>query len=412
MKFVKPSRISGKIDAPPSKSMMQRAVIAAALADGESRIANPSFCDDALAAMNVVEALGASVEKGKSDVRITGGGKPQRSVLDCGESGTCMRMISAVAALYDREFTVTGRGSLMNRPVGMIDGPLKELGAECSTNKGMPPLNIMGPMRGGSAKVDGSLSSQFLSGLLMALPLCREDSELKVAGLRSRAYVSMTLSLMGGFGIRAQADERMEKFSVHGGQKYRAQKYEVEGDWSGAAFILVAGAIAGEAEVERLGKGLQPDEGIKTALLLAGAGLETGIDAAKASGGKLKAFEFDAGDCPDLFPPLAVLACCCEGKSVLRGALRLRHKESDRAAVLARELGKIGADINVSGDRMEIEGRRLRGGKIDPHGDHRIAMAGAIAGLVSEKGVEIEDESCVSKSYPGFFRDLESLVMG
>ncbi len=419
MRFIKPSRISGRIDAPPSKSMMQRAVIAAALADGETLITNPSFCEDALAAMRVVEALGAKVKREEGGVRIAGRGGPDGKgrlletgggVLDCGESGTLMRMISAVAALYDREFTITGLGSLMKRPVGMIEKPLRMLGAECSTNGGVPPLRVRGPLQGGNVEVDGSESSQFVSGLLLALPLCREDSEIIAKDLKSKAYVDMTLSMLFQFGIKAWSDDKRGRFMIHGAQAYRPREYNVDGDWSGAAFMLVAGAIAGEVEVRNLGSGIQPDQAIKSVLLEAGAGVESEGEAVRVMKRPLKAFEYDATGSPDLFPPLAVLACNCEGTSVIRGASRLRHKESDRAAVLAEELGNIGADIKVSGDRMEIRGRKLAGGRVNPRGDHRIAMAAAAAALNSEKGVEIEDEDCVSKSYPGFFKDLGMLV--
>ena len=410
MRSVKPSSIAGTVDAPPSKSMMQRAVIAAALAGGESVIENPSLCDDGVAAMKAARALGADVEIEEGRVRIRGG-EPEGGIIDCGESGTCMRMVSAVAALFGKGFEITGHGSLMRRPVGMVEEPLRRLGAECRTDAGFPPLRIRGPMHGGRVEVDGSESSQFVSGLLMALPLCSEDSEMAVKDLRSKAYVGMTLSLMERFGVRAEADGRMERFIVRGGQAYRPSGYTVEGDWSGAAFLLVAGAIAGQVKVRSLGSGLQPDQAILSVLADAGAGVKSGGGSVTVKKGALHAFEFDAGGCPDLFPPLAVLACRCEGRSVITGARRLRHKESDRAAALAAELGRIGADIKVDGDRMEIAGGRLRGGRIDPHNDHRIAMAGAIAGLVSESCVEIENESCVSKSYPGFFRDLESLVV-
>ncbi|MEW6722570.1 MAG: 3-phosphoshikimate 1-carboxyvinyltransferase [Candidatus Micrarchaeota archaeon] len=425
MRFIKPAAVSGRLDAPPSKSMMQRAVIAAALADGESVLSNPSFCDDALAAMKVVEVLGAKAEREERLVRVKGSGGPDAGgglpdaggrVLDCGESGTCMRMISAVAALFGKEFTITGRGSLMNRPVGMIENPLRTLGAECRTQNGKPPIVVRGPIHGGRVEADGSESSQFVSGLLMALPLCKENSELNVLKLKSGGYIGITWEVLARFGVRIDKDvharprERVDRYFVNGGQSYRPGRFRVDGDWSGAAFLLVAGAIAGSVEVRRLGFG-QPDSAIMDALSDAGADAETvDCDNARVQGGPLKAFEFDASDCPDLFPPLAVLACNCEGKSVIRGARRLAHKESDRAAVLARELGRLGADIKVVGDRMEIAGRKLAGGRVNPHGDHRIAMAAAIAALNSEKGVEIEDEGCVSKSYPRFFEDLEKVV--
>lgn len=409
MRFIKPGEIEGAVRAPPSKSIMQRAVILSAMAQGESVITNPTFCDDAIATMNVAQALGAQIARGPEGVMVQGGGIPRGGTLDCGESGTCMRMISAVAALHNQELTIRGRGSLMRRPIGMIEEPLRALGAECRTNGGLPPIKIKGPIHGGRVEVDGSLSSQFVSGLLMALPLCNEDSEIAAAGLKSRAYVGMTQSAMASFGVKTPPDDGAGRFIIEGGRRYRGTRYAVEGDWSGAAFLLVAGAIRGGVRVERLAMGIQPDQGIRDAIFHAGADIICEDDAVRVESRSLKAFEFDATDCPDLFPPLAVLACNCIGKSVIVGASRLKHKESDRGAVLAQELGKLGADIKVIGDRMEITGRRLKGGRIDPHKDHRIAMAGAVAALNSENGVGIKDEKCVSKSYPGFFEDLESL---
>jgi 3-phosphoshikimate 1-carboxyvinyltransferase len=407
MKFIRPGAVEGAVRAPPSKSMMQRAVILASLAEGESVLTNPSFCDDAVATMKAVQGLGAQVAQSLEGVVVQGGGEPKAGRLDCGESGACMRMISAVAALYGREMTITGKKTLRARPVGMIEGPLRALGAECSTNGGLPPIRVKGPMHGGRAVVDGSVSSQFVSGLLMALPLCREDSEIEVPDLKSPAYVAMTESVILQFGARVSSSSG--RYLISGGQAYRGRRYQVDGDWSGAAFMLVAGAVAGSVAVEMLASGIQPDQGIKAALAGAGAGIDFNGDTVSVHGGDLRAFEFDATNCPDLFPPLAALACSCRGKTVLLGASRLAHKESDRAAVLAQELGRLGADIKVIGDRMEIRGGRLRGGTLDAHGDHRIAMAGAVAALNSESGVTIKDEKCVSKSYPGFFEDLESL---
>jgi len=406
---LKPSGISGEVDAPPSKSMMQRATIAAALAEGESLITNPSLCDDALATLSVVDTLGAQVAREERGIRIMGRCQPNGDVLDCGESGTCMRMISAVAALQDKGYTITGKGSLMKRPVSMVEKPLRELGAECRTKNGMPPIKVKGPIHGGRIGVDGSESSQFISGLLMALPLCGQDSELQALNLKSRAYVNMTLSVLASFAIEVDVDG--DRFSIRGGQDYQPKEYEVEGDWSGSAFMLVAGATAGEVTLRKLAHGSQPDEAIKTVLASAGAEISEVEDSIIVKHRTLKAFDYDASGSPDLFPPLAALACSCEGTSVIHGTARLRHKESDRAAALIEELGKMGADIKVIEDRMEIIGKKLKGGKVKSHNDHRIAMACAVAALNSDKGVTIEGTGCVSKSYPGFFEDLERLMV-
>jgi len=410
MKQIKPSAIDGTVDAPASKSMMQRAVIAAALAEGESVLTNPSFCDDAKATMRVVQSLGAEVQQDK-DVKIKGRGKPRESTLDCGESGTCMRMITPVAALYDMEFTITGKGTLMSRPVDMMEGPLQILGANCKSSNGLPPLKVKGPLRGGRTKVDGSASSQHVSGLLMALPLCGKDSIIDVVNLKSRPYVEMTLKVLEDFGVKV-SHGGMQHFDIQGNQGYRPMAYGIEGDWSAGAFLLVAGAVCGQATVKGLRKtSLQADKAIVEALEKAGADVKPSMDSVTVKKTDMDGFEFDATDCPDLFPPLAVLACGCKGKSTIHGAERLKHKESDRAAALASELGKMGADIRIDGNQMKIGGKKLIGGKVDSHNDHRIAMACSVAALGSEKGVEIGNEECVSKSYPGFFQDLESIMV-
>lgn len=411
MRYVRHSSISGKIDAPASKSMMQRAAIVAALAEGESIIKNPSFCDDAIATMRVVKTLGAKVEQGDNEVRIIGGGAPIGDTLDCGESGTCMRMIAAVAALHLKEFTITGRGTLLTRPVGMIEGPLRALLAECRTNNGKPPITVKGPLDGGIAWVDGSESSQLLSGLLMVLPLCDKGSEVRVQNLKSKGYVRMTQRLLSEFGVDINSDISFARFVIDGKQRYVAREYTVEGDWSGAASMLVAGAIAGEVEVNNLRTGFQPDESVKRVLMDAGAKVECSEGSVRVSKAELRAFEFDATDSPDLFPPLAALACACEGKSVIHGADRLKDKESDRAAALVEGFSELGADIKVVEKTMEIiGGRKLRGGILDPRKDHRIVMAGAVLALVSEEGVTIKDEGYVAKSFPNFFTHLESLM--
>jgi 3-phosphoshikimate 1-carboxyvinyltransferase len=410
MRHIRPSGISGRIEAPPSKSMTLRAVLAAAHAKGESILTRPSLCDDAIAAMNVAEALGAKVEKGEKEARITGGGGPVGDVLDCGESGACMRMTAALAALRGKEFKLTGSGTLVSRPVGMVVGPLTALGAECRTNNGNPPILVKGPINGGTILVDGSESSQFVSGLLMALPLCDGDSTLVARELKSKAYVRMTQCLLSEFGVDIEPDLSFSIFTIKGGQSYQACNYPVEGDWSGAAFMLVAGAIAGEVEVDNLHEDFQPDQAVTDVLRGAGAKVQSLRGSVKAGAGRLRAFEFDATHSPDLFPPLVALACACEGKSVIHGTKRLTHKESDRAAALVDGFNGLGAKITPAANRMEIVGTKLAGGVLDPRKDHRIAMAGAVAALISEKGVDILDEGCVSKSFPRFFETLEGLM--
>lgn len=409
-KYVGSSRIEGEAEAPPSKSLMLRAVAAAVLTEGKAvTIRNPSFCADAEAALGIAGALGADVRRGPGAVVIAAGAHPAGKTLFCGESGLCLRLFAAVAALRPEEFVLDGRGTLMSRPVSMIEAPLRDLGARCETRNGLAPVLVRGPLRGGRAVVDGALSSQFLTGLLMALPRARGDSEVVVPELKSRAYVEMTLDLIRRAGIEIEG-EAPGAFRIRGGQAYDSAAYTIEGDWSGAAFLLVAGALAGEVRLLGLNpESLQADRAVCEALERCGAGVTVTGSTAEARSLDLRAFAMDLTDSPDLFPPLAALACFCPGTTRLAGIDRLRHKESDRAAVLQAEFGRLGADIRLEGDTMAVRGGSLAGGTADPRGDHRVAMALALAGLRAGKDVIIEQAECVDKSYPRFFEDLAAV---
>ncbi len=423
---LEPSALGGSVRAPASKSSLQRALACAALAPGVSEIRNPAWSEDCKAAAGVAEALGASVERGGNRAVVRGipglAKDPSPLSVSCGESGTCLRMFSAVAALFSRPVELAGEGTLAGRPMGMVVEPLRALGAECSTNGGFPPVRVRGPLRGGSVRVDGGSSSQFLTGLLIALPMVSGDSVVLVDNLVSRGYVDLTLDVMRAFGARASRNPDYTEFRVSAGHPYRPSDYTTEGDWSGAAFLLVAGALAArERSLEVTGldaASSQPDRAALEALRSAGADMEVRADRVLVRAATLRAFEFDATDCPDLFPPLAALAAFCEGRTLLRGAGRLRVKESDRAAALSEELGKLGVEISVEGDEMRVLGRApgaygtsapRRAEVVDPRGDHRIAMAAAVAALAGAGPAEIRGAECVSKSYPDFFRDLSAL---
>jgi len=411
MKWIKPSEIDGEIRAPSSKSMMIRATAAGLLSGGETRITNSSFCDDALASLSIIESLGADVAKLDQDLIIKGGLGPIRThYLDCRESGLCIRMYTPIAGLRTEKITLSGSGSLLNRPMGMMERPLSQLGCYCQTNSEHLPVQVKGPLKGGGVQVDGSQSSQFLTGLLMALPLCKNDSEVTVRNLKSKPYIAMTLSLLSAFGISIDYEEDFSQFYIKGSQHFQCKPYRVEGDWSGASFFLVAGALGGCVKIHNLSmQSIQADKRILDALEQMGAKISTKDDMVVVEQGHLNAFEFDAAQCPDLFPPLAALACFCQGRTEIHGVERLSIKESNRAESLLNEFRKIGAEITIEGNKMIVDGNSLEGGSIDSHGDHRIAMAAAVAGLCSHKGVALYDWKCVSKSYPGFFEDLESI---
>ncbi len=400
---------SGRVTLPGSKSYTQRALAAALLADGDSVILNPSLSEDARHALEIIRTLGARVEEGDGEIRVSGNLRPVKDTLDCGESGLAMRLFSPVAALHAETLILKAGGSLRKRPVDMIAGPLRELGASCQTSQGFPPVRVRGPLRGGMAAVDGSQSSQFLSGLLMALPLAEKDSVLQVTDLKSKPYVDMTLDVLRDFGVKNEHTQ-YQRFIIPGNQVYQPTRYEVEGDWSGAAFFLVAGAIRGRLGLLGLDPdSLQADRAILQVLEQAGVKVQWTAGRLEVSEAPLRAFAFDATDCPDLFPPLVPLAAWAEGKSRIRGVSRLYAKESDRARVLVDEFRKFGIRTGISGDEMWIEGPPDRPARIDPHGDHRIAMAASVMAAGPGIDAEITDPACVAKSYPAFFNDLERI---
>jgi 3-phosphoshikimate 1-carboxyvinyltransferase len=408
-RYVEPSRIKGKIKAPSSKSMTQRAIAAALLADGQSIIHNPSYCDDSLAALSIAVGLGSRVEPQADKLKITGTGVLKEPKLNCGESGLAIRMFSPIAALYPAEITMAGANSLKKRPMLMIEEALNQLGVKCKSNGGFLPLTIQGPIVGGSCEIDGSVSSQLLTGLLMALPVAEKDSEIKVKNLKSKPYIDMTIQLLKSFGITIQ-NKDYQIFKIKGSQIYKPEEYTVEGDWSGGAFLLVAGAINGSVSVHGLRtNSLQSDMAIIKALEKAGAKMKIGKDQVEITASELKAFEFDATDSPDLFPPLVALASYCNGISKIKGVSRLIHKESNRAATLKEEFGKMNIKIEINGDGMSITGGLPSGAHVESHDDHRIAMAVSVAALRATGKVFIRDSQCVAKSYPGFFDDLRHL---
>lgn len=408
-KTVVPSTLKGEIIAPPSKSMTQRAIAAALLSDSESVILNPSGCEDSKAALGIAASLGAEIQTGLKKVKIRGGGRPKEKKLYCGESGLAIRMFSPIAALYPYTITISGSGSLRKRPMLMITEALTQLGVTCKTEGGYIPLTVKGPLRGGRCQVDGSVSSQLLTGLLMALPLVKEDSEINVLNLKSKPYIDMTLQVLDKFGILVE-NANYSLFKISGSQKYQGTTFEVESDWSGGSFLLVAGAINGEVNVHGLRPdSRQSDKAILRALDSAGARMSIKENSVRISKSELKAFRFDATESPDLFPPLVALAAYCSGVSVIKGVSRLMHKESDRAAALREEFGKMNVGIEIQGDTMMVNGGEVKGAHIDPRNDHRIAMAAAVAAIRANDRMMIKDSYCVAKSYPEFFHDLNRL---
>jgi 3-phosphoshikimate 1-carboxyvinyltransferase len=408
---VRPSDIKGTIKAPTSKSMMQRSVAAALLSDGYTTLRNPSFCDDSMAALDIARRLGAVIEIKKDEVLIKGGFAPNEDHLNCHESGLSMRMFTPIASLHNSLITIGGSGSLLKRPIAMIGDALMQLGVECKTDNGFMPLTVKGPLHGGRAMISGSISSQLLTGLLMALPLVKSKSQLVVHDLKSKPYIDITLQVLADFGIEVENAD-YEAFNIPGSQKYHARDHCVEGDWSGASFLLVAAALSGQVKVVMLQKkSRQPDKAIVEVLRKSGALVVMKENSIEVKKNMLKPFEFDATECPDLFPPLVALAAHCDGITTIKGAERLRHKESDRAVALRGEFAKLGVDIRIDGDEMTIRGAQVKGGKVDSHNDHRIAMAAAVTAVGAQSEVIIDGAQCISKSYPEFFDDMDKIML-
>lgn len=403
-------RIAGSITAPASKSYAQRAVAAALLAGGETTLTHLDLCNDTRAALDVARRLGASVSHEGTTYTIRGGLNPVSTKLNIGESGLATRLFTPIASLCHMPITINGEGSILRRPIEMMEEPLQALGVEVISNGGYLPISVKGPMRGGEIHVDGSLSSQFITGLLMALPLSPNDTVLHVENLKSRPYVDMTIDLAARFGVAIEHNN-YEQFYIAGGQHYPPCTYNIEGDWSGASCLLVAGATAGSITIRNLNHiSLQADLAIIEALARAGAEIITTNSSVTVHGGPLHAFEFDATDCPDLFPALAALAASCEGTSVLTGTQRLTYKESNRAETIAEVFGRLGIGVDLSEENtMRITGGPVSSAVVDSHNDHRIAMAAAVAALSSDDSVVIEGADAADKSYPNFWNDLDTL---
>ena len=412
---ISPSRVSGIIQAPASKSSMQRACAAAVLSAGTSVIKNPGHSNDDKAAIQMIQDLGAKVEilqDGSLKV-MSKGVHPVSDQVNCGESGLGIRMFAPIIALSDKKIKITGEGSLLKRPMNFFDEIFPQLSIQVQSNKGFLPINIEGPLKPGNISIDGSLSSQFLTGLLMAFSAAdASDITLTVKDLKSRPYIDLTLDVMKQFGMKMPVNKNYSSFyfPVSESTNISEREYTVEGDWSGGAFLLVAGAVAGNLEVKDLNtESVQADKAILKALEDSGTGIryDGGIYIhSKAS----QPFIFDAENCPDLFPPLVALAAHCKGVSRIKGVHRLTHKESNRSQTLHEEFSKMGIKTWFENDEMFIEGGgKIKGGIVHSHHDHRIAMACAVAGLNATAELFIHEAEAINKSYPDFYADMQKI---
>lgn len=419
MKYdVFPSRLAGSVSAPGSKSIAQRMVACALLAKGETTIKNYPDSDDCQIALQIARALGAVLTVNNKTITIKGGYprsfqagiKIAKSEINCGESGLSSRMFTPIAALGDKSIKITGTGSLLKRPFADFEEFLPKLGVSVTSNNGLLPLTVQGPITSGNIEVDARQSSQFLTGILLALPRASGVSKLKVHQLTSKPYVAMTIEVASMFGVKIK-NSKYTDFEIEGHQNYNAINADVPGDWSGAAFLLVAGALCATDGIEISNIDLkitQADSAILDAMKKAGVKITNGENGITVFQSEIEAFEFDATNCPDLFPPLVALAAFANGVSVIKGAKRLTHKESNRAKTLQEEFGKAGVRIVLRDDELKIYPGHIRSAVLNSHNDHRIAMAAAILGLAGDK-ITIRGAECVNKSFPDYFEKLKSL---
>jgi len=410
---VYPSRIKGSATAPPSKSHTQRVLLAALLAEGKSELIHPGNSEDEWHMLETIRQLGAVTHPTENGWLIEGGinNTDNNRVISMGESGLGIRLITPVAAMLPGATTLTGSGSLRERPMFPFEQTLQEAGGHCQTNEGYLPLTVHGPLKGGTIHLDGSHGSQFLSGLLFALPLATKDSRVVVQNLRSKPYIDMTLDALEQFGIQVK-NHQYQTFYVPGNQRYRPARINIESDWSNAAFLLTAGAIHGEVTLRGLNaRSRQGDRKIMEALSDCGANWDQSHNTYSIhSPHILHAFDFDATHCPDLFPPLAVLAAYAKGTSSIYGVHRLPHKESNRAEALIELLSANNIDVSKGQqDELIITGGQPSGGTVDSHNDHRIAMAAAILALRANQPILIQRADAIRKSFPSFYELLEKL---
>ena len=396
---IRPSVLRGKLSVPASKSCAHRSIICAALADGVSHLSGVTMSKDIEATIGAMTALGAEFTVDGGDITVKGaGGRPAGdSVIDCNESGSTLRFIIPVAAALGKTTEFRGRGRLPQRPIDIFTRELGKNGVDFDYNN-TRPFTISGRLKSGTFEIEGDVSSQFITGLLFALPMLEGDSEIVLTShLESRPYVDITIDTLRRFGV--SVDESENGFKIKGGQKYAPHDEKIEGDYSQAAFFCVANALGSQVELHNLNENsVQGDKKI----------LE--IINNMCYNNNIGHYNADCSDIPDLVPILAVLGAFGSGDSVIYNAKRLKIKESDRLQTTAALLNGLGGSVTVTDDGLIIHPTgAMHGGTVDSFGDHRIVMAAAIAATRIDGEVVIKGAEAAEKSYPAFFDDYKML---
>lgn len=408
---IKPSVLNGTVQVPPSKSDVHRAIICAALAKGVSTVSPVAFSEDISATIDCIKALGAkvTVDGDKVVIDSTDIFNVEKADLQCRESGSTVRFFIPVAAAGGVNGVFNGKGRLPQRPLGVYTYLLPKHGVSVKTEGGLP-FEISGQLTSGRFDVPGDISSQFITGLLFALPLLDGDSVIHLTSpLQSKGYIDMTLSVQKQFGVNIETDG--EDYIIKGNQSYKPCDYTTEGDWSQAAFFLVAGAIGGDVTVKGVKKdSYQGDKEIAKLMEHFGAEVIQDDYSVRCKAKALKAIDIDASQIPDLVPVLTVCAAFAQGKTRIYNAQRVRLKESDRLAAISDCLNRCGARVEQTDDGLLIEGiNSIKGGFVEGYNDHRIVMSMAIAALRSEADIVVTDRESITKSYTEFFDDYKSI---
>ena len=412
---ITPSRIRGEAAVPGSKSHTIRGLFIAAAAGGESVLRRPLFSEDTKACVAVCRAFGARIEENADSLRVFGVGKRFDRAADGADvlnSGTTLFFAAAFASLIGRPFRLTGDSSVCGRSAAGLLNALKTLGVEVKyeTKEGYAPFTVCGPIRSGKVKIDCP-TSQYLSALLLALPLADGNFEIKTGILKEKPYVDMTKRWLEDQFVSFQTDENYTGVFIPGGQIYRPFDRAVPADFSSACFFLCAAAVT-RSRLTLTGLDMTDAQGDKAVVFLlekAGCRIELQGDRLTIEGGRLKAFSADMSDIPDALPILAVTACFADGETRLFNAAHTRQKETDRIRCMTEELTKLGADITELPDGMVIRGTGLRGGCVCSRGDHRIAMALAVAGLAADAPVTVEGAEAAAVTFPAFFETLAAV---
>lgn len=417
---IRPAVLQGEVHIPPSKSICHRAIISACLARGLSQISNVILSEDITSTVEGMRSLGVSVrvvdydgEKYTAGLMIEGQAKLKvtNPFINCGESGSTLRFLIPLAGLTGEEITFTGRGKLAERPLGPYFEIFKEQGIYHKTSGGSLPLTVNGQIRPGVFKLRGDISSQFISGLMFLLPLLEGDSEIIVTTeMESKGYVDLTVDVLDKFGITIRNHE-YKKFLIEGKQCYENRDFQIEGDYSQAAFWMAAGILGSGIACHGLNSfSLQGDKAVIAIIQDMGGDIRIKPESVEVRNSRLKGTVIDASQCPDLVPVLAVLGALSRGTTRIVNAGRLRLKESDRLKAISTELNKLGAQVRETGDGLLITGvEELSGGTVDSWNDHRIAMALAVASQRCTGPLTITGSDAVNKSYPHFWNDFEKL---